>query len=89
MNRLSVNICSSIDIWVAEAIDEGRMTIVERTEECCIRIDNHGQKIQEAPEASCRMLQVDGACLDKASTIKKMTLVKLSSAFDPVVLPFE
>lgn len=65
------------------------MTIVGRTEECCIRIDNHGQKIQEAPEASCRMLQVDGGCLEKASTIEKMTLVKLSSAFDPVVLPFE
>jgi hypothetical protein len=65
------------------------MTIVERTEEYCIRTDNHGQKIQEASEASCRMLQVDGACLDRASTIKKMTLVKLSSAFDPVVLPFK
>jgi hypothetical protein len=35
------------------------MTIVERTEEYCIRTDNHGQKIQEASEASCRMLQVD------------------------------
>jgi hypothetical protein len=65
------------------------MMIVERTEEYCIRIDNHGQKIQETSEASCRMLQVDGACLDKASTIKKMTLVKLSSAFDPLVLPFK
>jgi hypothetical protein len=36
------------------------MTIVERTEECCVRIDNHGQKIQEASKASRRMLQVHG-----------------------------
>jgi hypothetical protein len=63
------------------------MTIVERIEECCIRIDNHGQKIQEASEASRRMLQVHEGCLEKVSTTKKMTLVKLSSAFDPVVLP--
>ena len=63
--------------------------IVERTEECCTRIDNHGQESQEASEASCRMLQVDGVCLERASTTKKMTLFKLSSAFNPVVLTSE
>ncbi|TIA29095.1 hypothetical protein D6C78_10408 [Aureobasidium pullulans] len=76
--------CDEAEIQVAEAIDDGRLTIIEKTDECCDEINDNCQKIQEACEESCEMLQADVACLEEASTILKKTLAKLSSASDTV-----
>ncbi|KAH0182952.1 hypothetical protein KCV03_g10085, partial [Aureobasidium melanogenum] len=40
--------CDEAEIRVAEAIDDGRLTIIGKTDECCDEIDEHGQKVQEA-----------------------------------------
>jgi hypothetical protein len=78
--------CDEAEIRVAEAIDDGRMAIIEKTDECCNEIDDHGQKIQEACEEACEMLQVDVACLEEASAVLKKTCARLSKASDSVVL---
>jgi hypothetical protein len=78
--------CDEAEIRVAEAIDDGRTAIIEKTDECCDEIDDHGQKIREACEESCEMLQVDVACLEEASTVLKKTWARFSSASDSVVL---
>jgi hypothetical protein len=76
--------CDEAEIRVAEAIDDGRMAIIEKTDECCNEIEDHGQKIQEACEESCEMLQVDVACLEEASTVLKKTWARLLKACDSV-----
>jgi hypothetical protein len=78
--------CDEAEIRVAEAIDDGRTAIIEKTDECCDEIDDHGQKIREACEESCEMLQVDVACLEEASTVLEKTWARFLSAFDSVVL---
>jgi len=79
-------ICEEAELRVAEAIDDGRMAIIEKTDECCEEIDDHGQKIREACEEACEMLQVDVACLEEASTVLKKTWASLLKASDSVVL---
>lgn len=82
-------ICDEAEIRVAEAIDDGRLAIIEKTDECCEEIDDHGQKIQEACEESCEMLQVDVACLEEASTALKKTWARLLKVSDSIVLTSE
>jgi hypothetical protein len=74
--------CDEAEVQVAEATNDGMTALIEKADECCNEIDDHNQKIQEACEESCEMLQVDVACLEEASTVLKKTLVKLLSASD-------
>jgi hypothetical protein len=78
--------CDEAEVQVAEATNDGMTALIEKADECCNEIDDHNQKIQEACEESCEMLQVDVACLEEASTVLKKTLVKLLSASDLAVL---
>ncbi|TIA35907.1 hypothetical protein D6C78_05801 [Aureobasidium pullulans] len=74
------------EFQVAEAIHDGKLAVIRKTDECCDELNDNCQKIQEACEESCEMLQADVACLDEASTILKKTLATLSSASDIVAL---
>ncbi|KAG9618313.1 hypothetical protein KCU64_g22671, partial [Aureobasidium melanogenum] len=40
--------CDEAEIRVAEAVDDGRLEIIGRTDECRDEIDEYGQKVQEA-----------------------------------------
>ena len=71
--------CDEAEIRVAEAIDDGRLTIIGKTDECCDEIDEHGQKVQEACADSCETLQADVACLDQASTLMEKAAAKILS----------
>ncbi|KAH0263702.1 hypothetical protein KCU91_g12536, partial [Aureobasidium melanogenum] len=71
--------CDEAEIRVAEAVDDGRLTIIGKTDECCDEIDEHGQKVQEACADSCEALQADVACLDQASTLMEKAAAKILS----------
>ncbi|KAG9556709.1 hypothetical protein KCU77_g5461, partial [Aureobasidium melanogenum] len=40
--------CDEAEIRVAEVVDDGRLEIIGKTDECCDEIDEYGQKVQEA-----------------------------------------
>ncbi|CAD0083668.1 unnamed protein product [Aureobasidium vineae] len=71
--------CDEAEIRVAEAIDDGRLAIIGKTDECCDEIDEHGQKVQEACADSCETLQADVACLEQASTLMEKAAAKVMS----------
>ncbi|KAK6004322.1 hypothetical protein QM012_008184 [Aureobasidium pullulans] len=81
--------CDEAEIQVVEAIEDGRLTIIDKADKCRDEIDDHCQQVRVACEESCEMLQTNVAYLDEASTVLKKTLTYFMSDFSSAVLTAE
>jgi len=71
--------CGEAEIRVANTVDDGRLAIIGKTDECCDGIDEHGQTVHTTCADSCETLQTDVACLGQALTLMEKAAARISS----------
>ncbi|KAI5262130.1 hypothetical protein E4T47_09348 [Aureobasidium subglaciale] len=75
-------ICDEAELRIAEAIEDARLTIIEKTDESCEVINEHSAKLEEAYVDSYEIMQTEVACLQDASTGMEKALGRLLGALD-------
>ncbi|KAI5195604.1 hypothetical protein E4T39_08147 [Aureobasidium subglaciale] len=76
------DMCDEAELRIAEAIEDARLAIIEKTEESCDVINEHSEKLEEAHIESYEVVQTEVACLHDASSGMEKALNRLLSVLD-------